>query len=584
MWSSPSPGRRACPRLLGRLPTLVSTARSASEEASLGPGTRADRHRHPPSLHHEGATPTTRSTWERRDARITNFRDGSVAFEQLDVEFPVGWSLNATNIVAQKYFRGHARHRPSGSRSLQAGHRPGGRHHHRRGAPRAATSSTTREAEAFSAELKHLIVTPEGGLQLAGVVQHRRARACPQQASACFILAVDDTMDSILNWYVEEGTIFKGGSGAGINLSQASAPRSSCLKGGGTASGPVSFMRGADASAGTIKSRRQDPPRRQDGHPQRRPPRHRGVHLVQGHARSEGPGPARRRLRHGPRRHATATRSSTRTPTTRCGSPTSSCRPCVDDADWHLRAVTTGEVIKTVRARDLMRQIAQATWECADPGMQFDTTINRWHTAANTGRINGSNPCSRVHAPRQLGVQPGQPQPAEVPRRRRRRSTSRASRPPSRSCSPRQEILVGNADYPTEPIGETSPRVPPARHRLRQPRRPAHGPRPAVRLRRGPGLGRRHHRAHDRPRLRHLGPHRGPHGPVRRLRRERGAHAPRARHAPRRGRRRSTRSSCPPSCSSPPSRRGTTPCELGRASSACATRRPRCWRPPAPSA
>ena len=148
--------------------------------------------------------------------------------------------------------------------------------------------------------------------------------------------------------------------------------------------------------------------------------------------------------------------SSTRTPTTRCGSPTSSCRPWSTTPTGTCGPSPTARSCATVRARDLLRQIAEAAWECADPGMQFDTTINRWHTAANTGRINGSNPCSRVHAPRQLGLQPGQPQPAQVPRRRRTTFDVEGFSHAVEVVFTAQEILVGNADYPTEPIGETS--------------------------------------------------------------------------------------------------------------------------------
>src|ERR1700694_3446103 len=188
--------------------------------------------------------------WERRDARITNYRDGQVAFEQLGVEVPVGWSLNATNILAQKYFRG----------TLGTAEREWSL---KQVADRVVDTITKwgteggyftddREAAAFSAELKHLVVTQKAAFN-SPVWFNIGVAGVPQQGSACFILAVDDTMDSILNWYREEGIIFKGGSGAGVNLSsiRASVER---LQGGGTASGPVSFMRGADASAGTIKS------------------------------------------------------------------------------------------------------------------------------------------------------------------------------------------------------------------------------------------------------------------------------------------------------------------------------------------
>ncbi|MGI8810408.1 MAG: LAGLIDADG family homing endonuclease, partial [Acidimicrobiales bacterium] len=207
----------------------------------------------------------------------------------------------------------------------------------------------------------------------------------------CFILAVDDTMQSILNWYVEEGTIFKGGSGSGINLSNI---RSSdeFLKGGGTASGPVSFMRGADASAGTIKS----------GGKTRRAAKM--VILNADHPDIEDfiwcKAIEERKARvlrdagfdmdlDGKDSHSTQYQNANNSVRV----TDEFMQAVVDDADWHLRAVKTGEPLRTIKARQLFRQIAEATWECADPGMQFDTTINRWHTAANTGRINGSNPC-----------------------------------------------------------------------------------------------------------------------------------------------------------------------------------------------
>jgi len=219
-------------------------------------------------------------------------------------------------------------------------------------------------------------------------------RGVPQQASACFILAVDDTMDSILNWYREEGVIFKGGSGAGINLSRIRSSKEH-LQGGGTASGPVSFMRGADASAGTIKS----------GGKTRRAAKM--VILDTDHPDIEDfiwckaiEERKARALRDagfdmdldGKDSHSIQYQNANNS----VRLTDEFMDAVVDDADWHLRAVTTGEVLQTVKARDLFRQIAKAAWECADPGIQFDTTINRWHTAANTGRINASNPCCFV--------------------------------------------------------------------------------------------------------------------------------------------------------------------------------------------
>ena len=216
-------------------------------------------------------------------------------------------------------------------------------------------------------------------------------KGVPQQASACFILAVDDTMDSILNWYREEGVIFKGGSGSGINLSRIRSSQE-LLQGGGTASGPVSFMRGADASAGTIKS----------GGKTRRAAKM--VILDADHPDVEEfiwcKVKEERKARVLRDNGFDMDLDGSDSFSIQYQNANNSVRvtdefmqAVAEDADWGLVAVKTGEVLRTVKARDLWRQIAQAAWECADPGLQFDTTINRWHTAATTGRINGSNPC-----------------------------------------------------------------------------------------------------------------------------------------------------------------------------------------------
>ncbi|HMC53182.1 MAG TPA: LAGLIDADG family homing endonuclease, partial [Acidimicrobiales bacterium] len=336
----------------------------------------------------QGLDPYDEVAWERRDARITNFRDGSVAFEQVGVEVPAGWSLNATNILAQKYFRGTLG-TPERESSL------------RQVVDRVAETITgwgvkdgyfidETEAEAFLAELKHLVITQKAAFN-SPVWFNIGVKGVPAQASACFILAVEDRMDSILNWYVEEGTIFKGGSGSGINLSRIRSSREG-LAGGGTASGPVSFMRGADASAGTIKS----------GGKTRRAAKM--VILDTDHPDIEDfiwckaiEERKARALRDagfdmdldGRDSHSIQYQNANNSVRV----TDEFMQAVLDDADWHLRAVTTGDVLQTVKARELFRQIAKAAWECADPGMQFDTTINRWHTAPVTGRINASNPC-----------------------------------------------------------------------------------------------------------------------------------------------------------------------------------------------
>jgi ribonucleotide reductase alpha subunit len=492
-------------------------------------------HRH---FTRRGQHPYETVDWELRDARIANFATGAVAFEQRGVEVPSTWSLNATNILAQKYFRGTLGS-PDREWSLKqvvdrvvdtitAWGRNGG------------YFVDDEEAEAFSDELKYLIIhqraafnspvwfnigvkgvpqqgsacqpydamvhTPDGlipigrlvetnavgakvydahglttivavkangrkpvlrihlkaGHQLDVTADHLVWRVSGQgtgrfvpagdlqpgeqlswhdpesfdenileidrienvgdddvydiqtesgeylsgniRVHNCFILAVEDSMDSILNWYTEEGVIFKGGSGAGVNLSKIRSSKEG-LRGGGTASGPVSFMRGADASAGTIKSggktRRAakmvildtDHPDIQD--------------FIWCKAIEERKARALRDAGFdmdldGKDSHSIQYQNANNSVRV----TDEFMQAVLDDADWHLRAISTGEVVETLRARDLFRQIAKAAWECADPGMQFDTTINKWHTAPVTGRINASNPCftgeSLVHTDKGL--------------------------------------------------------------------------------------------------------------------------------------------------------------------------------------
>ena len=402
-----------------------------------------------------GVHPYDELEWERRDARLTNYQDGSIAFEQLDVEFPKSWSVNATNIVTQKYFRGTPG-TPEREDSLK------------QVIDRVCDTITDwgvdggyfvdeAEAEAFRNELKYLMVNQNAAFN-SPVWFNIGVPGVPQQASACFILRVDDEMDSILNWYVEEGTIFKGGSGAGINLSKIRSSKE-LLKGGGTASGPVSFMRGADASAGTIKS----------GGKTRRAAKmvildvdHPDVEeFIWVKAREE------RKIRVLQENGFDMSLDGADMASVQYQNANNSVRvtddfmqAVVDDADWHLRAVTTGEVVKTVRARDLMRQFAQSTWECADPGMQYDTTINRWHTCANTDRINGSNPCSEyMHIDNSacnlasinlLKYLPADETTIDF--------DVEAFKHTVDVVFTAQEILVGRADYPTEPIAENSRR------------------------------------------------------------------------------------------------------------------------------
>ena len=297
-----------------------------------------------------GVHPYDEVVWERRDARISNWKDGSVAFEQLGVEFPTSWSLNSTNIVAQKYFRGTLG-TPEREVSL------------RQVIDRVADTITLwgteggyfvdeSEAEAFRNELKFILVTQRAAFN-SPVWFNIGVKGVPQQASACFILSVDDKMDSILNWYREEGVIFKGGSGAGVNLSRI---RSSyeLLNGGGTASGPVSFMRGADASAGTIKS----------GGKTRRAAKmvilnvdHPDVEeFVWCKAKEEKKARVLRDAGFDMDLDGSDSFSIQYQNANNSVRVTDDfMHAVINDTDWHLRAVTDGTPVRTVRARDLWR-------------------------------------------------------------------------------------------------------------------------------------------------------------------------------------------------------------------------------------
>jgi ribonucleoside-diphosphate reductase alpha chain len=337
----------------------------------------------------EGTHPFDEIGWETRDAVIPNFKEGGNAFEQRNVEFPVSWSQNATNIVAQKYFRGHlgtpereSSVRQLVSRVVDTIRGWGEKNHY---------FATERDAEIFAHELTHLLVNQKAAFN-SPVWFNVGVPDTPQQCSACFILAVEDHMSSILNWYVEEGTIFKGGSGSGINLSRIRSSKEG-LAGGGTASGPVSFMRGADASAGTIKS----------GGKTRRAAKmvilnvdHPDVRdFIWCKAVEERKARVLRDAGFdmdldGKDSHSTQYQNANNSVRV----TDEFMRAFEQDQDWKLKAVLSGETVESTRARDLMRDIAQAAWECADPGMQYDTTINEWHTCPASGRINGSNPCS----------------------------------------------------------------------------------------------------------------------------------------------------------------------------------------------
>jgi ribonucleoside-diphosphate reductase alpha chain len=334
-----------------------------------------------------GQHPFDAVEWEIRDARIGH--GDKISFEQSDVEFPKAWSQNATNIVAQKYFRGQLGS-PTRERSVRqmigrvagtiaAWGRDGG------------YFASAEDAETFEAELTHVLLH-----QLAAFnspVWFNVGFEETPQCSACFILSVEDEMESILGWNTKEGKIFRGGSGSGINLSKIRGSNEPLSK-GGTASGPVSFMRGADAWAGTIKSggktRRAAKMVVLDvDHPDI-------VDFIQCKAKEEDKAAALRDAGFDMSIDGEGFYSIQYQNANNSVRVSDEFMEAVeDDEDWHLIARVTGEPVgETIPARELMRKIADAAWRCADPGVQYDTVINQWHTCPVSGRINASNPCS----------------------------------------------------------------------------------------------------------------------------------------------------------------------------------------------
>ncbi len=337
----------------------------------------------------EGVHPYDAVTWERRDVVQTNWKTGETVFEQRGVEFPDFWSVNASTIVTTKYFRG-AVGSPEREQSLRQlldrvvlTYTAAGKEH--------GYFATDADAEVFEHELTHMLLHQV--FSFNSPVWFNVGTSSPQQVSACFILAVDDSMDSILNWYREEGLIFKGGSGAGLNLSRIRSSKELLRSSGGTASGPVSFMRGADASAGTIKSggatRRAAKMVVLDiDHPDI-------VEFVETKEREE------EKIRVLRDAGFDMDLGGDDITSVQYQNANNSIR--VDDAfmraveentSYGLRARTSGEVIEEIDANELWGKVAKAAWACADPGIQYDSTINDWHTTPETGRITASNPCS----------------------------------------------------------------------------------------------------------------------------------------------------------------------------------------------
>jgi ribonucleoside-diphosphate reductase alpha chain len=338
-----------------------------------------------------GQHPFDAIEWELRDARIGH--GDKVSFEHRDVEFPKSWSQNATNIVAQKYFRGQLGS-PARERSVKqmigrvAGTIAGW------GSERGYFA-TEDDAATFEAELTHILLHQMAAFNSPVWFNcgWHPADSPKNQMSACFILSVEDDMESILDWNTREGMIFRGGSGSGINLSKIRGSMEPLSK-GGTASGPVSFMRGADAWAGSIKSgggtRRAAKMVVLDvDHPDIR-------EFIWCKAKEEDKAAALRDAGFdmsidGDGFHSIQYQNANNSVRV----TDEFMRAVENDEDWHLIARTTGEPIgDPIPARQLMKEISEAAWRCADPGVQYDTTINQWHTNPNTGRINASNPCS----------------------------------------------------------------------------------------------------------------------------------------------------------------------------------------------
>jgi ribonucleoside-diphosphate reductase alpha chain len=351
--------------------------------AKAAKGMRLERIYTTPGVH-----PYDEVTWERRDVVLTNWRDGSVNFEQRGVEFPDFWQPNAVQIVASKYFRGALGTaqrewslRQLIDRVVLAYTRAGQEHGYFAG---------PEDAEIFEHEMTYTLLHQI--FSFNSPVWFNVGTASPHQVSACFLLAVDDSMDSILDWYKEEGLIFKGGSGSGVNLSKIRSSKE-LLSSGGNASGPVSFMRGADASAGTIKS----------GGATRRAAKmvildvnHPDIgEFIETKVREEE---KIRVLRNagfdmdlgGDDIYSVQYQNANNSVRV----SDEFMRQVEAGGDFGLRARLTGEVIETVSAPDLWAKMCQAAWACADPGIQYDDTINDWHTCPESGRISTSNPCA----------------------------------------------------------------------------------------------------------------------------------------------------------------------------------------------
>src|SRR5712692_4592947 len=396
----------------------------------------------------EGVHPYDEIEWERRDSAIPG-ESGNV-FEQTGVEVPKFWSQTATNVVASKYFRGKL------------------------GTPQRETSvkqmidrvvgtiadwgleggyfAGREDRDAFADELKYLMVHQHASFN-SPVWFNIGVEGVPQQASACFILSVEDDMHSILDWFRNEGVIFKGGSGSGVNVSKIRSQKEN-LSGGGFASGPVSFMRGADSVAGSIKS----------GGTTRRAAKmvildtdHPDIHeFIWCKAKEEKKAWALGEAGYDMSLNGEAWHSiQFQNANNSVRATDEFMRRVQSDGDWELTARVNGAVLETVKARALLREISEAAWQCGDPGMQFDTTINDWHTSPASGRINGSNPCSEY-----LSIDDSACNLASLNVLRFVHSDGEFDvgrfHAAVEVVFTAQEILVGYSDYPTAKIAENA--------------------------------------------------------------------------------------------------------------------------------
>ena len=427
-------------------PNVTANPTSRAANANEQPGLRFERHFTPPQSHAFDLV-----EWDRRTASITNER-GEVFFEQKDVEAPHDWSQLAVNVVAQKYFRGRLESPQRESSVKQLINRVVDTL--TRWGQEGGYFTATEDATNWAEELRYLLVTQQAAFN-SPVWFNIGVPGRAQQASACFINSVDDTMESILDLAKTEGMLFKFGSGTGSNLSVLRSSREG-LTGGGTASGPVSFMRGYDSFAGSIKSggttRRAakmvilnvDHPDIREFVTCKADEEKKAWALIDAgyDAGFNVSGGAYDSVQFQNANHSVRISDAF-------------MRAVQDGADWTTRAVTDGRPMDTAPARELWREIADAAWVCGDPGLQFDTTIQDWNCVPNTGRINATNPCSEfvflddtACNLLSLNLRKFQSDDGDFDTESFRRAID--------VCFTAQEILVSNAAYPTPPIAKNS--------------------------------------------------------------------------------------------------------------------------------